>query len=69
MKKGTEQQTHSMPYVKSSTEHQLSRALLTLQWNMHQIILFLWYIVQKLAIWTGKKSLQDPPSGLELPII
>lgn len=49
-----ELQIHSMPYVKPFTEHQLSRALFTLQWNMHQIILFLWYIVQKLAIWTGR---------------
>lgn len=52
-----EQQIHSMPCVKSSTEHQLSRALLTLQWNMHQMVLLLWYIVQKLA--TGQQKISS----------
>lgn len=41
MKKAMEQQIHSMPYVKPPTEHQLSRALFTLQWNMHQINIIL----------------------------
>lgn len=52
-----EQQIHSMPCVKPSTEHQLSRALLTLQWNMHQMVLLLWYIVQKLA--TGQQKISS----------
>lgn len=53
-KKAMELQIHSMPYAKPSIEHQLSRALFTVQWYMHQIILFSWYIVQKLTNWTGR---------------
>lgn len=68
MKKAMELQIHSMPYAKASIEHQLSRALFTVQWYMHQIILFLWYIVQKLTNWTGRNLFKSHLLNSSFPL-
>lgn len=68
MKKAMELQIHSMPYAKPSIEHQLSRALFTVQWYMHQIILILWYIVQKLTNWTSRNLFKMHLLNSNLPL-